>query len=68
MQRLKSYRTFALVLFAVLVYPAKAQVERASIIGTVTDKSEAVMAGVQIVVTNEATNTSLTLTTDVSSG
>lgn len=48
----------------VLCLPLVAQVERASIIGAVTDKSGAVMAGVQIAVTNEATNTSLNLTTD----
>jgi hypothetical protein len=64
MQRLRFHWTLALVLAATLVLPCTAQVERASIIGTVTDKSGAVMAGVQVVVTNEATNTALTLTTD----
>jgi hypothetical protein len=41
-----------------------AQVERASITGNATDKSGAALAGVQITVLNEATNTSLTASTD----
>lgn len=41
-----------------------AQVERASIVGNAADKSGAVMPGVEITVTNEATNTSTRLTTD----
>jgi hypothetical protein len=41
-----------------------AQVERASITGNVTDKTGAPMAGVTIQVTNEATNTSASVTTD----
>lgn len=44
--------------------PAMAQVERAAVVGTVTDKSGASMAGVEIVVTNEGTNTSLRVLTD----
>jgi hypothetical protein len=43
---------------------ASAQVERASLIGTVTDNSGAVLPGVMIKVTNEGTNTSVNLTTD----
>ena len=45
-----------------------AQVERAAIVGNVTDKSGAAMAGVQVVVTNEATNTTTQLTSDESGG
>ena len=41
-----------------------AQAERASITGNATDKSGAALAGVQITVLNEATNTSLTASTD----
>jgi hypothetical protein len=44
-----------------LVGPGLAQVERASITGVVTDKTGAVIPEVKIIVTNEATNTSLTL-------
>jgi hypothetical protein len=51
-------------MFLVILIPGAAQVERASITGTVTDKSGARMAGVQIAVTNEATNTTLQLATD----
>jgi hypothetical protein len=40
------------------------QVERATIIGTVTDNTGAAMAGVAVEVTNEATNTTTRLTTD----
>ena len=41
-----------------------AQVERASIIGNVTDASGAAAPGVAVIVSNEATNTSISLTTD----
>ncbi|MFL6449742.1 MAG: carboxypeptidase-like regulatory domain-containing protein, partial [Bryobacteraceae bacterium] len=41
-----------------------AQGERASITGNATDKSGAALAGVRINVLNEATNTSVTATTD----
>jgi hypothetical protein len=40
------------------------QVERASIVGTVTDKSGAVVAGVDVRVTHETTNTLVALRTD----
>src|SRR5688572_31040196 len=48
----------------VLVAPLYAQVERASIVGTVTDTSGAVMPGVQVEVIHEATNTTARLVTD----
>lgn len=41
-----------------------AQVERASLVGTVTDNSGAVLPGVEVRITNEGTNTSTTVTTD----
>ena len=54
--------------FAALFFAAAtaifAQVERASIIGNVTDATGAVAPGVTVTVTNEATNTSVSLTTD----
>jgi hypothetical protein len=40
------------------------QVERASVVGTITDKSGAVMAGVEVAITSVATNTSQRLVTD----
>jgi hypothetical protein len=43
---------------------AQAQVERASLAGTITDDSGAVLPGVAIKVTNETTNTSINLETD----
>lgn len=47
-----------------LCLPLLAQVERASIIGNITDKSAAAMPGVVVAVTNEATNTTIRVTTD----
>jgi carboxypeptidase family protein len=44
--------------------PANSQVERASLAGTATDNSGAVVPGVAVRVTNEATNTSVNLQTD----
>src|ERR1044071_9514694 len=50
---------------ALAVLPvAFGQVERASLAGTVTDNSGAVLPGVAVKVTNEATNTSVNLDTD----
>ena len=43
---------------------AWAQMERASLVGTVTDNSAAVLPGVAVKITNEGTNTSINLTTD----
>ena len=53
----------ALLLFS-LRRCCRAQVERAAIIGNITDKSGAAMPGVAVLVTNEATNTSTLLATD----
>src|SRR3954447_5050372 len=50
-------------LFSVL-FPMFGQVERASLVGTVTDSSGSVLPAVSIKVTNEGTNTSITLSTD----
>ena len=50
------------VCFSVLV--VEAQVERASVVGNITDNSGAVMAAVEVTVTNAATNTSSRLLTD----
>ena len=52
-------RQIALLLFSCALLPA--QVERAAIVGAVTDKSGAPMPGVAVQVTNEATNTSTML-------
>src|SRR5207245_4718876 len=41
-----------------------AQVERASIIGNITDKTGAAMPGVEVVITNESTNTSVRVSSD----
>src|SRR5437016_12400431 len=43
-----------------------AQVERASIIGNITDKTGAAMTGVEVTVTNESTNTSVRVSSDSS--
>src|SRR5215510_6345359 len=45
------------------VLPAQTQVERASIIGNVTDKTGAVLAGVTVTVTHQETNTAIKVTT-----
>src|SRR5262249_53117221 len=56
----------AIAAASLFVFAAAAfsQVERASIIGNVTDSTGAVMAGVELTVTNESTNTVVRLTTD----
>ncbi|MCI0419651.1 MAG: carboxypeptidase-like regulatory domain-containing protein [Acidobacteria bacterium] len=43
-----------------------AQVERGSIVGTITDKSGSVVPGVEVIVTSESTNTGITVRTDES--
>jgi len=49
-----------LALFCSFFAPAlRAQVERASIVGKISDATGAAMAGVEVTVTNEATNTSI---------
>jgi len=48
------------------IVPLSAQVERASIVGTVTDVTGAVVPGVIVTVTNEGTNTAVQRTTDES--
>jgi hypothetical protein len=51
-------------LAAAMLVPVHGQLERASIAGTVSDKSGAVIPGVAVSVTNQATNTSVNLQTD----
>src|SRR6266852_3226690 len=46
--------------------PLLAQIERASIVGTITDKSGSVVPGVEVTVTNESTNARVTTRTDES--
>ena len=60
------WRAFGGLLFVLFAGATvtSAQTERASITGNATDKSGAALAGVRINVLNEATNTSLTATTD----
>ena len=60
---MRSFYRLVTVVFC-FVSLAMAQVERASIIGTVTDNSGAVLPGVQVKITNEGTNTATTVTTD----
>lgn len=54
--------------FAICSGLAIAQVERASIVGNITDKSGAAMSAVEVAVTNDATNTRVRLTSDESGG
>jgi hypothetical protein len=61
----KTYRLFfSLVLLCGAVPAVYAQVERASIVGKITDKTGAAMTGVEVTVTNEATNTTVRVSTD----
>jgi hypothetical protein len=68
----KGHMSKTLLLCAVLAMSltllptVEAQVERASLIGSVTDKTGAAIANVTVTVTNEATNTSVKLVTDQS--
>ena len=55
---------FAAASLLLLAASTFAQVERASIIGNVSDTSGAAMPGVEVTVTNEGTNTVVRLTTD----
>ena len=52
-------------LFFVTTVAIFAQVERASVIGNVTDAAGAVAPGVTVTVTHDATNTSVALTTAI---
>ncbi|MEP6538559.1 MAG: TonB-dependent receptor [Bryobacteraceae bacterium] len=63
---MKSALPFFVSLCFSIGLPLVAQVERASIVGSITDKTGAAMAGIELSVTNEATNTSIKLTTDSS--
>src|SRR5215471_18667914 len=56
--------TVLLGVFAVSVPALRAQVERASIVGKITDATGAAMGGVEVTVTNEATNTSSRVSSD----
>ena len=60
---LKFLTISVLLAVTLVVIPAQAQVERASIIGNVTDKTGAVLAGVVVTVTHEETNTAIKVTT-----
>lgn len=60
---LKAVRPWFFVFLAGVAY-LDAQVERASIIGNVSDKSGAALASAQVLATNDATNTSVIVTTD----
>src|SRR5207244_13485719 len=59
---LKCFSISAMLAVTLVVIPAQAQVERASIIGNVTDKTSAVLAGVVVTVTREETNTAIKVT------
>jgi Carboxypeptidase regulatory-like domain len=50
--------------FGACVPALRAQVERASIVGKITDSTGAPMVGVEVTVTNDATNTSVRVTSD----
>lgn len=61
----KIKRLDTLLCLALLIAPIlNAQVERASIIGNITDKTGAAMSGVEVTVTNDATNTSVRVLSD----
>ena len=55
---------FLIAVLAVLAPALRGQVERASIVGKISDKSGAAMAGVEVTVTLEATNTSVRVSSD----
>src|SRR4051794_14057914 len=60
----RAFASAAFVFFAVFAPALHAQVERASIIGKITDNTGAAMTGVEVTVTNEATNTSVRVSSD----
>ncbi|PYQ13880.1 MAG: TonB-dependent receptor, partial [Acidobacteria bacterium] len=55
---------FALALVLLLGAPARAQIDTASIVGTVTDASGAVLAGATVTATQEGTGSSFTTMTN----
>jgi hypothetical protein len=57
-------QTRFLLCFIIAVAVTLGQVERANIVGTITDRTGAALAGVEVTVTNEGTNVSLSLITD----
>ena len=63
MSRLRSLSILFCFVFGLAALPVRAQVERASIIGNITDKTGAAMAGVEVTVTNESTNTAIKIVT-----
>ena len=61
----KSTAWFTLFGLTLALLPAlDGQVERASVVGNVNDRSGAAMAGVEVTVTNESTNTSTRIQSD----
>jgi hypothetical protein len=57
-------KLYALCLALLVATILDAQVERASIIGNITDKTGAAMTGVEVTITNESTNTSVRVSSD----
>ena len=62
--RMPKFGPAAMPLLLLMAASASAQVERASVIGNVSDTTGAAMPGVEVTVTNDGTNTSVKLTTD----
>jgi hypothetical protein len=63
------FPTLVLASFLAVVLPIlNAQVERAAIVGNIADKTGAAMPGVEVTVTNDATNTSTRVASDESGG
>jgi Carboxypeptidase regulatory-like domain len=58
------YRLNVLMLTLGLAIEAGAQAERASVVGTIKDKTGAVVPGVEVTVNNERTNSSISVPTD----
>ena len=62
--RMPKFGPAAMPLLLLMAASASAQVDRASVIGNVSDTTGAAMPGVEVTVTNDGTNTSVKLTTD----
>src|SRR5437016_5784159 len=60
----KTYRVFFSLVLLSGATALQAQVERASIVGKITDRTGAAMTGVEVTVTHEATNTAVRVSTD----